>query len=219
MAVRLRELKDQIGITTTALARKTAYSRSSWTRCLGGTAVPPSTVVETLGTLAGMSPQDADMARLLVLRELAEQARTGPHAPRSADAPTDARSRTGVVAAAAVGCAAVAVAGVAVVWTTAARPAPVTPASLTSVPCDYTDLGGRWFAGHSATSVRLVARGSSGQDVTEVQCLLDQHGVDPGAVDGLFGPRTEQAVRQLQRAAGIVADGIVGPQTWAVLRR
>jgi peptidoglycan hydrolase-like protein with peptidoglycan-binding domain len=34
---------------------------------------------------------------------------------------------------------------------------------------------------------------------------------------GLFGPKTEAAVRDLQRARGMVPDGIVGPRTWAAL--
>lgn len=38
-----------------------------------------------------------------------------------------------------------------------------------------------------------------------------------GAVDGIFGATTEQAVIALQKLAGIGRDGIVGPQTRAAL--
>ena len=37
------------------------------------------------------------------------------------------------------------------------------------------------------------------------------------AVDGVFGPQVETAVKQFQQGAGLTVDGIVGPATWAAL--
>ena len=36
----------------------------------------------------------------------------------------------------------------------------------------------------------------------------------PVAVDGIFGPNSEAAVKAFQQSKGLAADGIVGPQTW-----
>lgn len=36
-------------------------------------------------------------------------------------------------------------------------------------------------------------------------------------VDGIFGDKTEQVVRQLQQAHGLKVDGIVGPKTWEII--
>ena len=36
--------------------------------------------------------------------------------------------------------------------------------------------------------------------------------------DGIFGPNTEQSVRDYQTARGISVDGVVGPETWGTLR-
>lgn len=59
----------------------------------------------------------------------------------------------------------------------------------------------------------ILRRGASGAAVRELQRLL---GIK---VDGRFGPMTEEAVKLRQAKARIVADGIVGPQTWTVLSK
>jgi peptidoglycan hydrolase-like protein with peptidoglycan-binding domain len=53
--------------------------------------------------------------------------------------------------------------------------------------------------------------------VAYLQQLLIDAGYDPGPVDGIFGPRTDAAVREFQRDRGLEADGVVGPLTWAAL--
>lgn len=54
----------------------------------------------------------------------------------------------------------------------------------------------------------LIKRGSKGKYVEMVQKVV---GVK---VDGVFGPKTEAAVKAYQRRHGLKADGIVGPKTW-----
>ena len=62
-----------------------------------------------------------------------------------------------------------------------------------------------------------LRQGSKGEHVERLQAGLAARGFSPGPVDGEFGPRTERAVRELQRAEGLEVDGIVGPNTWAAL--
>jgi peptidoglycan hydrolase-like protein with peptidoglycan-binding domain/DNA invertase Pin-like site-specific DNA recombinase len=54
--------------------------------------------------------------------------------------------------------------------------------------------------------------------VRALQRRLRALGLRPGPVDGLYGPRTAAAVERLQRDSGLTVDGIVGPQTWRVLK-
>jgi peptidoglycan hydrolase-like protein with peptidoglycan-binding domain len=62
-----------------------------------------------------------------------------------------------------------------------------------------------------------VKKNSSGAAVKLAQQLLTDYGYDPGPVDGSFGPKTEQAVKQFQTDFLLTVDGIVGPKTWAML--
>jgi peptidoglycan hydrolase-like protein with peptidoglycan-binding domain len=57
----------------------------------------------------------------------------------------------------------------------------------------------------------------SGADVYAVQTALVKKGFNPGGIDGVYGPKTETAVRAFQSVSGLEVDGIVGPKTWAKL--
>ena len=54
-------------------------------------------------------------------------------------------------------------------------------------------------------------------DVSLCQTRLDVHGFSCGAMDGIYGPKTEAAVRSFQGAMGLDTDGICGSKTWAAL--
>lgn len=59
--------------------------------------------------------------------------------------------------------------------------------------------------------------GMSGEEVTRIQRMLSAVGYSPGPIDGVFGPQTTSAVKAFQSAKGLMPDGIVGPNTWALL--
>lgn len=55
--------------------------------------------------------------------------------------------------------------------------------------------------------------GARGQDVRVLQTALNALGAEL-VVDGIFGEKTAEEVRDFQIGARLVADGIVGPKTW-----
>jgi N-acetylmuramoyl-L-alanine amidase len=58
-----------------------------------------------------------------------------------------------------------------------------------------------------------------GDDVLALQRRLDAMGFDPGREDGIFGDRTDRALRDFQRNVGLPVDGIVGATTIQALDR
>ena len=61
---------------------------------------------------------------------------------------------------------------------------------------------------------RTLRSGSKGDDVRRWQTFLTAGGHEPGPIDGVFGPRTRAATVAFQRATGIAADGVAGPETY-----
>lgn len=82
----------------------------------------------------------------------------------------------------------------------APSPAPATPPATPEVSVDVPQL----------------TQGTTGWPVKSVQALLNNRGAGL-AVDGVFGPLTDHAVRDFQTVMRGTVDGIVGPQTWSGL--
>lgn len=57
----------------------------------------------------------------------------------------------------------------------------------------------------------ILRKGSVGEEVKIIQKFLNI------TQDGSFGTQTENAVKQWQKANGLVADGIVGEKTWCAM--
>ncbi len=62
-----------------------------------------------------------------------------------------------------------------------------------------------------------LKEGSKGEAVKGLQNALKARSYFSGAVDGTFGPATEDAVKHFQKDAALADDGIAGPKTWEAL--
>ena len=67
------------------------------------------------------------------------------------------------------------------------------------------------------TALAAVYWGQSGETVRRVQQKLKQWGYYTGAVDGVFGQSTYDAVIQFQKKNGLTADGVAGTATLAAM--
>lgn len=78
-----------------------------------------------------------------------------------------------------------------------------------------------WQALYTGAPVNMpmLQRGSQGEAVKTLQRALSDSNAYYGAIDGIFGPITEAAVRTFQKNAGLVVDGIVGNKTWYALSK
>lgn len=63
----------------------------------------------------------------------------------------------------------------------------------------------------------LSKMGSRGQEVINIQTRLKSWGYYHGAIDGIYGYQTYQAVRLFQQKNGLKVDGIAGPETLAAI--
>lgn len=73
--------------------------------------------------------------------------------------------------------------------------------------------------GDYTMEMRLLRKGSKGEDVRALQILLIGRGYSCGRYgsDGDFGAETDKAVRKYQAAKKLEVDGIVGPDTMGAL--
>lgn len=66
---------------------------------------------------------------------------------------------------------------------------------------------------------KTLKKGNWNADVKELQQKLKDMSLYSGVIDGVFGPKTELAVKAFQTAHGLISDGIVGPKTNAELNK
>lgn len=71
--------------------------------------------------------------------------------------------------------------------------------------------------GFACFSFATSRRGSSGSEVRKIQTKLKQWGYYNGSVDGIYGSKTEAAVKKFQRSNGLTVDGIAGKRTLSAM--
>ena len=76
----------------------------------------------------------------------------------------------------------------------------------------------RWKLGDRSLNLQETPL-MRGDDVAALQSRLTEMGFDCGRVDGIYGPRTELAVKDFQKSVGATVDGKCGPATIIALIR
>jgi peptidoglycan hydrolase-like protein with peptidoglycan-binding domain len=83
---------------------------------------------------------------------------------------------------------------------------------------DHLPMDGKVGPGTWMKLIIVVRNNSRGPAVQAVQSnLKNSYGYRDLAIDGIFGPKTEAAVKDFQRRYGLPMDGIVGETTWNAL--
>ncbi len=65
--------------------------------------------------------------------------------------------------------------------------------------------------------MNVLRKGCVGRSVAELQGMLNKQGY-PTQADGIFGQQTYIAVCKLQQKCGLTVDGVVGKDTWNIIR-
>lgn len=89
--------------------------------------------------------------------------------------------------------------------------------SFNSLSVDGVVGPNTWKALLTLPPYPLLRRASTGAYVKFLQQLLESNLYPVGTIDGIFGSRTESAVRAFQAGNNLDIDGIVGPNTWNAL--
>lgn len=76
----------------------------------------------------------------------------------------------------------------------------------------------RWKLGDRSLNIQSSPM-MRGDDIAALQARLTEMGFNVGRVDGIFGERTELAVKDFQKSVGIKIDGKCGPATIIALIR
>ncbi|MFA4982227.1 MAG: peptidoglycan-binding domain-containing protein [Candidatus Omnitrophota bacterium] len=71
-----------------------------------------------------------------------------------------------------------------------------------------------------STNISVKARpGKSKAHIKDIQTCLKNAGFYDGKIDGIKGKGTRRAIKEFQKANGLIADGVVGSRTWEILSK
>lgn len=70
-------------------------------------------------------------------------------------------------------------------------------------------------SGSTTEILRTLRTNCKGTQVKMLQWLLNDAGYDCGTADGIFGKKTNVAVKAYQKANSLEVDGVVGTKTWS----
>jgi len=88
--------------------------------------------------------------------------------------------------------------------------APAQPSAPAKAPVDESKIK------EEAKSLPVIRQGSKGLAIKKAQRLLDKHGFNCKD-DGVFGPKTEDTVKNFQLSRGIESSGMIDQITWEAL--
>ncbi|TCS79197.1 putative peptidoglycan binding protein [Tepidibacillus fermentans] len=66
---------------------------------------------------------------------------------------------------------------------------------------------------------QTLREGSRGQAVKDLQAKLQRLGYNIGAIDGIYGKQTVEAVKSFQKAQGLTVDGVAGKNTYHAIEQ
>lgn len=103
-------------------------------------------------------------------------------------------------------------------FSSSSKPQPVTTPTLPTTPKTTAATTANTTPTATAPS-QTLSPGATGSEVKNLQESLTALGYNPGKADGSYGPSTQAAVAEFQKANGLTADGIVGAATLAKLQQ
>ena len=107
--------------------------------------------------------------------------------------------------------------------TTITEPAPGTTtqpapgATITEPAPGTTNTQPNTLGNYSPENAPLLALGSRGTTVRDIQTFLNAQGLYNGPIDGIYGVQTRSAVVRFQQNNNLIADGVIGSQTWGAM--